>query len=102
MILRGFNKKYIILRGLTPLFIRAWREIVYFSVRLTRIFKRPQSDSSADATGTAAEAVIKDGGGVNVVTGLTVGTSASDIVLDSVNITSGQTVTLNSGSFTHA
>jgi hypothetical protein len=38
----------------------------------------------------------------DVVTGLTVGTSGSDINLNSVSITNGQTVTLTSGTITHA
>ena len=63
-------------------------------------FTMPQSDTSADASGTAAEARITDGTG-NVVTGLTVGTSGTDIVLDSVSITAGQTVTINSATITH-
>lgn len=60
------------------------------------------SDTSADATGTAAAAQIKDGGGVAVITGLTVGTSGTDIILDSVSITAGQTVTLATGTIQHA
>lgn len=63
-------------------------------------FTMPQSDTSADAGGTAAEAKITDGTG-DVVTGLTVGTSGTDIVLDSVSITAGQTVTINSATITH-
>lgn len=63
----------------------------------------PRSDASADASGTAAEARIRTApGGTDVITGLTVGTSGSDINLDSVSITAGQTVTLNSASITHA
>jgi len=62
----------------------------------------PKSDSSADATGTAAEARIIDGISTNIITGLTVGTSASDIVLDSLSITTGQVVTLDSATITHA
>lgn len=65
-------------------------------------FTMPQSDTDADATGTAAEARMKDGNGNVRVSGLTVGTSASDVVLDSVSITAGQTVTINSGTITHA
>lgn len=65
-------------------------------------FTMPRSDSSADATGTAAEARIRDSDGNDVVTGLTVGTSATDVVLDSVSITAGQTVTFNSAAITHA
>lgn len=60
------------------------------------------TDSSANAGGTAAAAQIKDGSGTAVITGLTVGTSGADIILDSVSITAGQTVTLTTGSITHA
>lgn len=63
----------------------------------------PRSDTSADATGTAAAARIRTGsGGTDVVTGLTVGTSGSDINLDSTSITAGQTVTITSATITHA
>ena len=65
-------------------------------------FTMPQSDTSADATGTAAAARIRDSDANDVVTGLTVGTSGADINLDSVSITSGQTVTLSSATITHA
>ena len=63
----------------------------------------PRSDTSADATGTAAAARIRTAtGGTDIITGLTVGTSGSDINLDSTNITTGQTVTINSATITHA
>ena len=62
----------------------------------------PKSDTSADNTGTAASAVIKDSNGTTVISGLTVATSSADIVLDSVSFTAGQTVTLNSATITHA
>lgn len=62
----------------------------------------PKSDTSANATGTAAAARIRDSSGNDVITGLTVGTTGSDINLDSVSITSGQTVTINSATITHA
>lgn len=58
---------------------------------------------TAVASGTAANARFKDGGGVNqVVTGLTVGTSGTDIVLNSTAVTNGQTVTLNSATIQHS
>lgn len=57
---------------------------------------------TAGATGTAAAARIRTGGAVDIVTGLTVGTSGSDINLNSTSITSGQTVTINSATITHA
>ena len=63
----------------------------------------PRSDTSADATGTAAAARIRTAtGGTDIITGLTVGLSAADVILDSVSITSGQTVTLSSATITHA
>lgn len=62
----------------------------------------PKSDSSANASGTAAAARIRDSSGNDVVTGLTVGLSSSDIILDSVSITSGQQVTINNASISHA
>lgn len=63
----------------------------------------PKSDTSADASGTAAAARIRTAsGGTDIITGLTVGTSGSDINLDSVSITAGQTVTISSAVITHA
>jgi hypothetical protein len=63
----------------------------------------PRSDTSADATGIAAAARIRTAsGGTDIVTGLTVGTTGSDINLDSTNITVGQTVTITSFTLTHA
>ena len=62
----------------------------------------PKSDTAADASGTAAAARIRDSNGNVVISGLTVGTSGTDVILDSVSITSGQTVTINSAVFTHA
>ena len=62
----------------------------------------PRSDTSADNTGTAAAARIRTAsGGTDIVTGLTVGLSGSDINLDSVSITAGQTVTISSATITH-
>ena len=69
---------------------------------LTFDFDPDISDASADNSGTAAEAQIKDGGGVAQITGLTVGVGSGDIQLDSVSITAGQTVTLTTGTITHA
>lgn len=64
-------------------------------------FTMPQSDASADDTGTAAAAQILDADGTAVITGLTVGVGSEDIVLDSASITAGQTVTINSAAITH-
>ena len=63
----------------------------------------PRSDTSADATGTAAAARIRTAtGGTDIITGLTVGLSGADVILDSLSINAGQTVTINSAVFTHA
>ena len=62
----------------------------------------PRSDTSADNSGTAAVARIRTSAAADVITGLTVGTSGTDIVLDSVSITAGQTVSISSATFTHA
>jgi hypothetical protein len=62
----------------------------------------PKSDI-ADGTGTAAAARIRTAvGGTDIVTGLTVGTSGSDINLDSVTITTGELITLTAATITHA
>lgn len=65
-------------------------------------FDMPRTDSSADTSGTAAVARIKDGAGNVIVSGLTVGaTSGFDIVLSSTTITAGAPISLNSGTITH-
>ena len=66
-------------------------------------FTMPQTDTSADATGTAAAARIRTAsGGTDIVTGLTVGTSGTEVILNSTSITTGQTVTITSATITHA
>jgi hypothetical protein len=63
----------------------------------------PLSDTSADASGTAAAARIRTAsGGTDIITGLTVGTTGSDINLTSTSLTAGQTVTISSAAITHA
>jgi len=55
------------------------------------------------ANGTAAAARIRTAtGGTDIITGLTAGLSGADINLDSLNISVGQTVNLNSATITHA
>jgi hypothetical protein len=62
----------------------------------------PISDLAADATGVAAAARIRTSGDVDVITGLTVGMSGTDIVLDNTNVAIGQQVSINAATFTHA
>jgi hypothetical protein len=56
----------------------------------------------ASAGGAAAAARLKDGGGTIVISGLTVGTAGSDINLNNTTISSGQTITISSGTIVHA
>lgn len=58
--------------------------------------------ATASATGTAAKAEFRDNSGNVIVSGLTVGTSASDIIINATAISTGQTVTLSSGTITHS
>jgi hypothetical protein len=58
--------------------------------------------ANATGTGTAAVARIKEGGGTTIADGLTVGTSATDIILNSTSITTGQQVSISSGTITHS
>lgn len=62
----------------------------------------PDISATASATGTAANAIITDSADNTKVSGLTVGTTGTDIVLTSTSITSGQTVTIQTGTLTHA
>ena len=62
----------------------------------------PDLSAVAGNSGTAAKATITDSDDEVMVSGLTVGTSAADVILDSVSITAGQTVTLATGTITHA
>jgi len=62
----------------------------------------PHSDTSADDTGTAAAARIRDSNGTDIITGLTVSTSGADINLDNTSITVLQNVTITSATITHA
>lgn len=60
-------------------------------------------NTTAGAAGTATKASITTSADVDVVTNaLTVGTSGTDIVLDNNVFTSGQAITITSGTLTHA
>src|SRR6202171_1548313 len=61
----------------------------------------PLVDASAAQTGTATQAEVEDGVGHLVISGLTVGTSGSDINLSSTSIVAGQSVTLTAATITH-
>lgn len=57
--------------------------------------------ATASGTGTAAKAELRDNAGNVIVSGLTVGTSSADIIINATAISSGQSVTLSSGTITH-
>ena len=59
-------------------------------------------NATAGAAGTATKATVTTSADVDVITGLTVGLSASDLVMDNNAVNSGQVVTVNSATFTHA
>jgi hypothetical protein len=56
--------------------------------------------ATASGTGTAAAAQLQDSAGNAIGSGLTVGTSGTDIVINAVAISSGQTVTITAGAIT--
>lgn len=58
--------------------------------------------ANAGNGGTAAVARIKDNSGDVVVQGLTVGTSASDIIISNTTITNGASYSLTAGTITHS
>ena len=55
----------------------------------------------ATASGTAAVARVRTGADVDIIPELTVGLSDAHVVLDSVDITEGQNVTINSFEIEH-
>lgn len=60
------------------------------------------STVAAGAAGTAAKAQIKTAGGSAHLTGLTVGTTGADIIIDNTSIASGQNVTISAATIQHA
>ena len=57
--------------------------------------------ATASGTGTAALAEFRNNAGTTVVSGLTVGTSGTDIIINATAISSGQSVQVTSGTITH-
>lgn len=57
---------------------------------------------TASATGTAAAARIRNSSNADMITGLTVGTTGTDITLDNLSIAAGQNIIINSATITHA
>lgn len=61
----------------------------------------PLTDPSAANSGTAAAAQVFSGGNTSIITGLTVGTISTDLILSSTTIIAGQPVTLTAATITH-
>jgi hypothetical protein len=57
--------------------------------------------ATAGNSGTAAAARIKDSAGNIIVSGLTVGTSGTDVIISNTTVASGQQLTLTAGTITH-
>lgn len=57
--------------------------------------------ATASATGTAAKAELRTSGGVTIISGLTVGTSGTDVVINATAVSTGQTVQVTVGTITH-
>ena len=63
----------------------------------------PRSDVSADATGTAASARVRDNANNDLITGLTVTAvgAGGDIQMDSLDVTIGQEIKCTAAAMTH-
>lgn len=59
------------------------------------------TSANATATGTATTAKFTTSADVDVVTGLTVGTTGANVNLNSTSVTSGQSVSITSAALTH-
>ena len=59
-------------------------------------------NTTASAAGTATYAEVTNSANAVKISGLTVGTSGTDFVLDNNVLTNGQAVTVNSATITHA
>jgi hypothetical protein len=57
--------------------------------------------ATASGTGTAAVGEIRNNAGTVIVSGLTVGTSGTDIIINATAISTGQFITLSSATITH-
>ncbi len=59
-------------------------------------------NTTASAAGTATKASVTTSADVDVITGLTVAASGADLILDNPILASGQAITINSATITHA
>lgn len=62
----------------------------------------PDISGTATSTAVLALACIVDSTDATAVSGLTVGTSASDVIVQNTSVNTGQVVTIQTGTITHA
>jgi hypothetical protein len=67
----------------------------------TLTFSGMPRTATASAAGTAALAEIRDSNDAVVVSGLTVGTTGTDIIINSTSVAAAQTIQITSGTITH-
>jgi hypothetical protein len=60
------------------------------------------ANASGAGTQTAAKAELRNNAGTMICDGLTVGTSGTDVILNSTSITNGQAVTITAATLTHS
>lgn len=60
------------------------------------------SNVAASAQGTIAKAIITTAADVTVVSGLTAGTSGTDVIVDNTSVNVGQNIQVNTATITHA
>jgi hypothetical protein len=61
----------------------------------------PDISTTGVADGTPTKATVTDSDDNVIISGLTVGTTGTNVVLDAATITTGQTVTITAGTITH-
>ena len=57
--------------------------------------------TTASASGTAALAEFRNNAGTTIISGLTVGTSGSDVTVGTTAVSANQTINVSSGTITH-
>jgi hypothetical protein len=60
------------------------------------------SNVAASAQGIIAKAIITTSADVTVISGLTAGTSGTDVIVDNTNVNVGQNIQINTATITHA
>lgn len=70
------------------------------AARILTFLGVPLTDAYAQNAGTAAAAEVTDSTGTVIISGLTVGTAGTDMIISSTTITQGDIVSLTAGTIT--